>query len=54
MDFQQYLIKIISIKYDVDVICCGMLIDNLYLPEPITHLQVNSHESNHKRKVLGL
>ena len=33
--------KIISIKYDVDEICCGMLVDNLYLLEPITHLQVN-------------
>ena len=40
----------ISIKYDVDEICCEMLIDNLYLLEPITHLQINSHESNHKRK----
>ena len=40
----------ISIKYDVDEICCGMLIDNLYILETISHLQVNSHESNHKRK----
>ena len=40
----------VSIKYDVDEICCGMLVDNLYLLEPITHLQINSHEFNHKRK----
>ena len=40
----------ISIKYDVDEICCGILIDNLYILVPITHLQINSHESNHKRK----
>ena len=40
----------VSIKYDVDEICCGMLVDNLYILEPITHLQINSHESNHKRK----
>ena len=40
----------VSIKYNVDEICCGMLLDNLYLLEPITHLQINSHESNHKRK----
>ena len=35
----------VSIKYDVDEICCGMLVDNLYILEPISHLQVNSHES---------
>ena len=40
----------ISIKYDVDEICWGMLVDNLYILEPISHLQVNSHESNHKIK----
>ena len=40
----------ISIKYDVDEICYGMLVDNLYLLEPITPLQINSYESNHKRK----
>ena len=40
----------ISIKYDVDEIYYGMLIDNLYILEPLSHLQVNSHESNHKRK----
>ena len=27
-----------------------MLVDNLYILEPISHLQINSHESNHKRK----
>ena len=42
----------ISIKYDVNEICCGMLVDNLYLLEPITHLQINSHESNHKERNL--
>ena len=40
----------VSIKYDVDEICCGMLVGNLYILEPISHLQVNSHEFNHKRK----
>ena len=25
----------VSIKYDVDVICCGMLVDNLYMLEHI-------------------
>ena len=28
----------VSIKYDVDKICCGMLVDNLYILEPITQL----------------
>ena len=42
--------KFVSIKYDIDEIFCGMLVDNLYLLELITHLQINSHESNHKRK----
>ena len=40
----------VSIKYDIDEICCGMLVDNLFLLKPITPLQINSHESNHKRK----
>ena len=40
----------ISIKYNVDEICCGMLVDNLYILELISRLQVNSHESNHTRK----
>ena len=40
----------IFIKYDVDVICCGMLVDNLYMLEPITPMQINLYESNHKRK----
>ena len=30
--------KFISIKYDVDEICCGMLVDNLYILELISHL----------------
>ena len=40
----------VSIKYDVDEICCEILVDNLYILEPISHLQINLHESNHKRK----
>ena len=40
----------VSIKYDIDEICYGMLVDNLYILEPISHLQVNLHEYNHKRK----
>ena len=40
----------VSIKYGVDEICSGMLIDHLYLIEPNTPLYINSHESNHKRK----
>ena len=40
----------VSVKYGVDEICSGMLIDNLYLIEPNTPLSINSHESNHKRK----
>ena len=39
----------IFVKYNNDIICCGMLSDNLYLLEPIS-LQINSHETNHKRK----
>ena len=39
----------IFVKYGDDIICHGMLSDNLYLLEPIS-LQINSHESNHKRK----
>ena len=50
MNFQQYSIKIVSVKYDADEICCGMLVDNIYILEPISHLQFNSIESNHKRK----
>ena len=40
----------IFVKYDVDVICVGTLVDNLYLVELITPIQINSNESNHKRK----
>ena len=40
----------VSIKYDDDKICYGMLVKNIYILEPISHLQVNSHESNHKIK----
>ena len=42
--------KFISIKYDVDVICREMLVGNQYMLKPITPLQINSYESNHKRK----
>ena len=38
----------IFVKYGDDIICRGMLSDNLYLLEPIS-LQINSHESNHER-----
>ena len=37
------------VKYNDDIICRGILQDNLYLLEPIS-LQINSHETNHKRK----
>ena len=40
----------IFIKRNDDVICCGSLIDNLYLVDPTTSFQINSNESNHKRK----
>ena len=39
----------IFVKYNDDIICRGMLSDNLYLLEPIS-LQINSHETDHKRK----
>ena len=42
----------IFVKYNDDIICRGMLSDNLYLLEPIL-LQINSHESNHKRKEIS-
>ena len=42
----------IFVKYDADEICCGMLVDNLYILEPISHLQVHSHESNQREKNL--
>ena len=34
----------IFIKFNDDIICCGMLHDNLYLLKPLT-LQINSHET---------
>ena len=43
----------IFIKYDDKLICVGMLIDNLYLVEPIAPMQINSHEYNHKRKEMS-
>ena len=42
--------NLVFVKWNGDVICCGMLIDNLYMLEPITSMQINSYESNHKRK----
>ena len=42
----------IFVKYNDDIICHGMLSDNLYLLEPIS-LQINSHETNHKRKEIS-
>ena len=43
----------ISVKYDDKLICVGMLIDNLYLVEPIASMQINSHESNYKRNEIS-
>ena len=42
----------VFIKYGDDVICRGMLPENLYFLEPIS-LQINSHEYNHKRKEIS-
>ena len=42
----------IFVKYNDDIICRGMLSDNLYLLEPIS-LQINSHETNHKGKEIS-
>ena len=42
----------VFVKYNIDIIYHGMLSDNLYLLEPIS-LQINSHESNHKRKEIS-
>ena len=42
----------IYVKYDADEICVGILVDNLYILEPISHVQVNLIESNHKRKTI--
>ena len=42
----------IFIKLSDDIICCGMLHDNLYLLKPLT-LQINLHETNHKRKEIS-
>ena len=36
----------VFVKYNDDIICHGMLSNNLYLLEPIS-LQINSHETNH-------
>ena len=44
----------VSIKCNADDICNGILVDNLYILEPISQVQVNSIESNHKRKELSL
>ena len=42
--------NLVYIKCNDDEICVGILVDNLYILEPIYHLQVNSTESNHKLK----
>ena len=42
----------VFIKFNDDIICSGMLHDNLYLLKLLT-LQVNSHETNHKRKEIS-
>ena len=42
--------NMVSIKCNAGDICNGMLVDNLYILEPILHVQANSVESNHKRK----
>ena len=42
--------NMVSIKYNADDICNGMLVDNLYILEAISHVQANSIESNHNRK----
>ena len=39
----------VLIKFNDEVICSGMLCDNLYLLEPKI-LQIYSHETKHKRK----
>ena len=43
----------VFVKFGDDIICRGMLSNNLYLLEPIS-LQINSHKSNHKRKEIFL
>ena len=45
--------NLVFVKYDNKLICVGMLVDNLYMLEPITPMQVNSNESNHKRKKIS-
>ena len=45
-----FIKNLVFIKYCDDVICVGTLVDNLYLVDPITPIQINSYESNHKRK----
>ena len=42
----------VFVKYNADIICRGMLQDNFYLLEPIS-LQINSQETNHKRKEIS-
>ena len=43
----------VFVKYGDDIICRGILSENLYLLEPIS-LKINSHESNQKRKEISL
>ena len=44
--------NLVFVKYNDDIICREMLQDNIYLLEPIS-LQINSHETNHKRKEIS-
>ena len=45
--------KLFFVKYDDKFISVGMLVDNLYMLEPIVPMQINSHKSNHKRKEIS-
>ena len=44
----------IFVKYDVDVICIGILVDNMYLVEPITPIQINSNDALNLEFVVDL
>ena len=45
--------NLVFVNYDDKLIYIGMLVDNLYMLEPIAPMQINSHESNHKRKEIS-
>ena len=44
--------NMVSIKCNADDIYNGMLVDNLYILESISHVQANSIEYNHKRRTI--